>query len=160
MPVGAGASVRREWMSSTASVSSIYGNGNGYICLWKQLHTSLYLLSQIHTSRTKASFLPWERSSSDTSSELSEWERKSLDLCLGSGIGDPTTSSVSSCKQRGTKGLSRQDAKVNTITPQLQPTSASHICPASRKTMLITHHMLTLTQVTNQLHHYTRLVLI
>ncbi|TNN80031.1 hypothetical protein EYF80_009680 [Liparis tanakae] len=55
-----------------------------------------------HTSRTKASFLPWERSSSDTSSELSEWDRNSLDRCLGSGIGEPTTSSVSSCKQRDT----------------------------------------------------------
>ncbi len=130
-------------MSSTASVSSIYGNG----CKW--LHLSMKMAAykcpviQIHTSRTKASFLPWERSSSEISSELSEWERKSLDRCLGSGIGEPTTSSVSSCKRKGTRGLSRHNVRGNSRAPQQQPTSASSICTystASRKTVNKTPH--------------------
>lgn len=43
VPVGVGASVRREWMSSTASVSSIYRNDtNSYTCPWKWLDTNVF----------------------------------------------------------------------------------------------------------------------
>lgn len=96
--MGAGASMRSEWMSSTASVSSIYGrDANGKT---RQQLLFIVVFLSINTSRTKASFFPWERSSSDTSSELSEWERKSLDRCLGSGMGEPMYSSVKSCTKK------------------------------------------------------------
>lgn len=36
-PVGGEASVRREWMSSTASVSSIYGNDCKWLCLFMEI---------------------------------------------------------------------------------------------------------------------------
>lgn len=108
-------------MSSTASVSSIYGND----CKWLHLfmETCIYMNSilWINTSRTKASFLPWERSSSDTSSELSEWERKSLDRCLGSGIGEPTYSSASSYKKK--KFSSEQ---IGCQSEAQSPTTTSH----------------------------------
>ncbi len=53
------------------------------------------------TSNTKASFFPWDRSISETSSELSEWERKRRDLWRGSGIGEPMISSTTSYRMGG-----------------------------------------------------------
>lgn len=98
--MGAGASMRSEWMSSTASVSSIYGRDANGKTRQQLLLFIIVVFLLINTSRTKASFFPWERSSSDTSSELSEWERKSLDRCLGSGMGEPMYSSVKSCTKK------------------------------------------------------------
>lgn len=51
------------------------------------------LLQCNNTSKTKASFFPCERSNSVTSSELSDWDLKSLVRCRGSGMGDPIISS-------------------------------------------------------------------
>lgn len=87
---------RRKKKKKTVSVS--------YRFTWA--HRSSFL--HFSTSRTNASFLPCDRSSSDTSSELSECERKSRDLCLGSGIGEPTPSSVSSCKQNRQEVIDRR----------------------------------------------------
>lgn len=130
-PLGGGTSTRREWMSSTASVSSIYRNHSKLlhfhsIAFKYKNHISFW----IHTSRTKASFLPWERSSSDSSSELSEWERNSLDLCLCSGIGEPTASSVSSYKQRQTMSeWTGYQGEHHSSSSTLPPTHPHPICP-------------------------------
>lgn len=55
------------------------------------------------TSKTKASFFPCERSNSVTSSELSDCDLKSLERCLGSGMGDPIISSHTSWKRRNSR---------------------------------------------------------
>lgn len=133
-PLGGGASVRREWMSSTASVSSTYRKEQILINpLVKFPHTPVVFL---RTSRTKASFFPWDRSSSDSSSELSEWERKSLDRCLGSGIGEPTTSSVSSCRETKRGELNQHGnhilhlglmVKPRLVTPHEQTNTGIHL---------------------------------
>lgn len=146
-------------MSSTASVSSIYGNDRK----WLHLSTEIVAYKYVHFSR----YTPPGQTHPSCHGRGPVLTVR-LSFLSGSGkvwiVASAQESEnpplpLSAPASKGTRGLSRWDVKVNTKTPQ-QPTSASRICPdctASRQTMLVTHHMLTLTQVTNQLHHYTHM---
>jgi len=128
IPVGVGASVRREWMSSTASVSSIYGDDS------KWLHLSMVTYTCILFYRNTP---PGQRHPSCRG----RGPVLTLHLSFLSGIGkvwivasaqesENPPLPLSAPASKGTQIPSGRDVKVNT-------TAAAHLHLTSAKTVQV-----------------------
>lgn len=150
-------------MSSTASVSSIYGNE----CRWLHFSVETVAYKCIKCMYFYRYTPPGRRHPS------CHGRGPVLTARLSFPSGSGKVWIVASAQESENPPLppsspaSKRDARDERAGCQSErhsrTTSASHICPdgtASRKTMLITHHMLTLTQVSNQLHHHTHTQLV